>query len=135
MEITESALNNREDIQETLEKLSDAGAQIALDDFGTGYSNLTSISLLPIDYVKIDKSLVWSYCEGKNQFLNELIPMIHDEGKKIIAEGIETEEHIEVFRRWKGEYLQGYYYSKPLPGPEFIRFLQNFQPEECGIEG
>lgn len=128
LEITESALNNREEIQTTLERLSRAGFKIALDDFGTGYSNLTSISMLPIQYVKIDKSLVWSYSEGKNQFLNELVPMIHDEGKQIIAEGIETEEHIEMFRRWKGEFLQGYYFSKPLSGIEFLRYLQNTLP-------
>lgn len=128
LEITESALNNRGEIQTTLERLSRAGFKIALDDFGTGYSNLTSISMLPIQYVKIDKSLVWSYSEGKNQFLNELVPMIHDEGKQIIAEGIETEEHIEMFRRWKGEFLQGYYFSKPLSGIEFLRYLQNTLP-------
>ena len=82
-----------------------------------------SILELPIDYVKIDKSLVWSYGEGGNQFLDDLMPVIKNEGKKVIAEGIETEEHIEIFRRLQGDYLQGYYYSKPLNEENFIRFL------------
>ncbi len=124
LEITESALNDRDEIQHTLERLSEVGAEIALDDFGTGYSSLTSMLLLPIKYVKIDKSLVWSYSEGKNSFLNILIPMIQSEGKMIIAEGIENEEHIEILRRLKGDYLQGYHFSRPLPGPEFLRYLE-----------
>ena len=79
--------------------------------------------LMPIDFVKIDKSLLWSYASGDNEFLNELMPMIRGEGKKIIAEGIETEEHIEILRRMGGDFLQGYYYSKPLNEENFIRFL------------
>ena len=66
---------------------------------------------------------MWSYASGDNEFLNELMPMIRGEGKKIIAEGIETEEHIEILRRMGGDFLQGYYYSKPLYEENFIRFL------------
>ena len=100
--------------------------QVALDDFGTGCSTLLSILELPIDYVKIDKSLVWSYGEGGNQFLDDLMPVIKNEGKKVIAEGIETEEHIEIFRRLQGDYLQRYYYSKPLPEHEFVKYVREF---------
>lgn len=122
-EITESRLTDEKAVRETLTKLKENGAKIALDDFGTGYSNIVSIMLMPIDFVKIDKSLLWSYASGDNEFLNELMPMIRGEGKKIIAEGIETEEHIEILRRMGGDFLQGYYYSKPLNEENFIRFL------------
>ena len=123
-EITESQNTKQIQIIHTLSALQEEGAKIALDDFGTGYSNIASIMLLPIDFVKIDKSLLWSYAEGKNQFLNELMPMIKDENKKIIAEGIETEEHIAILKRMGGDFLQGYFYSKPLSEEKFIQFLQ-----------
>lgn len=129
-EITESKLTDNEQVRKTLQILKDAGAKIALDDFGTGYSNLSSIQELPIDFVKIDKSLVWSYSNGDNRFLTELLPMIKAEGKKIIAEGIETEEHIEILREMCGDFLQGYFYSKPLPEMQFIRFLKEFNQKQ-----
>ena len=129
-EITESELTNEKNVRNTLAKLKEAGAKIALDDFGTGFSNVTSITHLPIDYVKIDKSLVWSYARGENELLNELMPMIKAEGKMIIAEGIETDEHIERLERMCGDFLQGYYYSKPLPEDQFMRYLKTFNEVE-----
>ena len=127
IEITESVLmNSFEHNLKLINQMKELGCSIALDDFGTGCSTLLSILELPIDYVKIDKSLVWSYGEGGNQFLDDLMPVIKNEGKKVIAEGIETEEHIEIFRRLQGDYLQGYYYSKPLPEREFVNFVREF---------
>ena len=79
---------------------------------------------LPVDYVKIDKSLVWSYGRGENKYLDQLVPMIHAEGKRIISEGIETQEHIDIFKRLQGDFLQGYFYSKPLPEREFLQYLR-----------
>lgn len=124
LEITESGIMDKEEIRETLETLRSSGAKIALDDFGTGYSNVSSIVSLPVDYVKIDKSLVWSYGRGENKYLDQLVPMIHAEGKRIISEGIETQEHIDIFKRLQGDFLQGYFYSKPLPEREFLQYLR-----------
>lgn len=124
LEITESGIMDRDEIMNTLETLRSSGAKIALDDFGTGYSSMTSIVKLPVDFVKIDKSLVWSYGRGENHYLNQLVPMIHSEGKRIISEGIETQEHIDIFKQLGGDFLQGYYYSKPLPEQEFIQYLE-----------
>lgn len=126
LEITESEFRDPVEVEQTLRRLQKTGAKVALDDFGTGCATLLSILELPLDYVKIDKSLVWSYAEGDNQFLNDLMPMIKAEGIKVIAEGIETKEHIEIFRSLGGDFLQGYYYSKPLPEREFIRFVRKF---------
>lgn len=126
LEITESEFTDAEAVGRTLKRLKETGAKVALDDFGTGYSTLANILELPVDFVKIDKSLVWSFAEGKNQFLNQLMPMIKAEGKKIIAEGIETTEHIDIIKRLQGDFLQGYYYSKPLPEEQFMRFLKDF---------
>ena len=88
LEITESEFKDKDAVSRTLSRLKETGAKVALDDFGTGNSTLSNILELPVDFVKIDKSLVWSFAEGKNQFLNDLMPMIKAEGKKIIAEGI-----------------------------------------------
>lgn len=126
LEITESEFTDAAAVGRTLERIKETGAKVALDDFGTGFSTLSNILELPVDYVKIDKSLVWSFADGKNQFLNDLMPMIKAEGKKIIAEGIENEEHINIIKDLRGDFLQGYYYSKPLPEEQFVRFLKNF---------
>lgn len=126
VEITESEFQDSEAVERTLAKIRDAGMKVALDDFGTGCSTLLSILDMPVDYVKIDKSLVWSYGAGDNQFLDDLMPVIKAEGKRVIAEGIETEEHIDIFRRLSGDYLQGYYFSKPVPEREFVSFVKNF---------
>lgn len=124
LEITESGIMDREEIMRTLNELRSSGAKIALDDFGTGYSSMISILKLPVDFVKIDKSLVWSYGKGENQYLNQLVPMIHSEGKRIISEGIETQEHIDIFKQLGGDFLQGYFYSKPLSERDFIQYLK-----------
>lgn len=124
LEITESGIMDRDEIMNTLQVLRSSGAKIALDDFGTGYSSMTSIVNLPVDFVKIDKSLVWSYGKGENSYLNQLVPMIHSEGKRIISEGIETQEHIDIFNQLGGDFLQGYFYSKPLEEHDFIKYLK-----------
>ncbi|MCI8771229.1 MAG: EAL domain-containing protein [Lachnospiraceae bacterium] len=129
LEITESEFTDADAVGRTLRRLKETGAKVALDDFGTGYSTLSNILELPVDFVKIDKSLVWSFAEGKNQFLNDLMPMIKAEGKKIIAEGIETQEHIEIIKRLQGDFLQGYHYARPLPEKNFMRFLKEFNAE------
>lgn len=126
LEITESEFTDKDAVERTLKRLKKTGAKVALDDFGTGCSTLSNILELPVDFVKIDKSLVWSFAEGKNQFLNDLMPLIRAEGKKIIAEGIETQEHIDIIKRLQGNFLQGYYFSKPLPEEMFMKFLKNF---------
>lgn len=130
LEITESEFVDQKAVEETLHLLKETGAKVALDDFGTGFSTLSNILDLPIDYVKIDKSLIWSFAEGKNQFLNDLMPMLKAEGKKIVAEGIESTEHIDIIKKLQGDYLQGYYYSKPLPEAEVLRYLKRFNLSE-----
>lgn len=126
LEITETEFQDPDAVERTLAMLRKAGIKVALDDFGTGCSTLLSILELPLDYVKIDKSLVWSYDAGDNRFLDDLMPIIKAEGKKVIAEGIETEEHIELFRKLKGDFLQGYYFSKPIPEHQFVNYVRDF---------
>ncbi len=126
LEITESEFTDFDAVEKTLQSLKDTGAKVAMDDFGTGSSTLVNILELPVDFVKIDKSLVWSYARGENQFLMDLMPMIKAEGKKIIAEGIETQEHIDIIKGLQGDFLQGYFFSKPLKEKQFMRFVKEY---------
>ena len=93
------------------------GMDIALDDFGTGYSSLTAMKQLPVDFVKFDKSLIDEYLlPGKVTFLANLAAIVHDLGRQIVAEGVETEAQYQLARELGLDQIQGYYFAKPLPG-------------------
>ena len=127
LELTESTANdNNQAIWNNMHKLKEAGARLALDDYGTGYSNLVSIIELPFDYIKIDKSILWSYSKGENSILESVIPMMKKQGYKLVCEGVETEFQSQLLASMGCDYLQGYFYSKPLPKDEFVRFVKNF---------
>lgn len=127
LELTESTANeNNSAIWDNMHKLKEAGANLALDDYGTGYSNLVSIIQLPFDYIKIDKSILWSYSKGENSILESVIPMMKKQGYKLVCEGVETEFQSNLLASMGCDYLQGYFYSKPLPKEEFVKFVENF---------
>lgn len=122
LEITE-----REDIfdqnvfTENLEKLKQLGISLSLDDYGTGYSNIRRIVELPIEIVKMDKSFVDEYKNTKMQsIIKNTVTMLKEINKKIVVEGIETENSLEHFSNLKCDYVQGYYFSKPLDRITFI---------------
>ena len=111
---------------DNLNTLTDAGISFSLDDFGTGYSNMWRIASLPLHIVKLDKS--FTDVEENPRLLIVLqntIKMIKDMNMKIVVEGIETEKLVNQFSELQCEYIQGYYYSKPIPKQEFIAFIQN----------
>jgi len=92
--------------------------QLMMDDFGTGYSSLNMLSTIPVDFVKIDKSL-GSHC-GPNvaqPFLRDVIALVHDLGKKIVCEGVETRGEYENLEKLRCDYIQGYYFGRPQ-GPD-----------------
>jgi diguanylate cyclase (GGDEF)-like protein len=96
--------------------------RIALDDFGTGYSNLSYLKDLPIDVVKIDISFVRALKNGQpksKQLVKTIIDLAHSLGAKALAEGVETEEQAEILTQFGCDYLQGFYFEKPLPISEF----------------
>lgn len=105
------------------------GIEVALDDFGTGYSSITAISKLPVDYVKLDKSLIDDYLvEGRAAFLENLTAIVHDLGKKVVAEGVETEDQYQLARRIGIDQIQGYYFDRPLPPDQAIRVCYEERP-------
>lgn len=108
--------------QKKINTLKKMGLQIALDDFGTGFSSLSFLNKLRIDKIKIDKSFVDDLLksESSKRLVSSIISMSHILGLEVIAEGVETEEQLS-FLQSKGCYeIQGYYFSKPLPLPEFV---------------
>jgi len=115
IEITESVFF--EDKKETIKfmtKLKSLGHTIALDDFGTGYSSLNYLTYLPLDKLKLDKSLMDRFLDTHEEFISHVIDLAHCVDLKVVAEGIETKEQYEKLKQVKCDIIQGYYFSEPL---------------------
>ena len=126
-EITESAYTDNEAlIISTVQTLRTLGLRVEMDDFGTGYSSLGMISHLPLDALKLDMTFVRSaFSDGGDTRMIELIIDIAEYlGVPAIAEGVETREQVEALRVMGCDYVQGYYFSKPVPPEEFERFIE-----------
>ncbi len=128
LEITESAYTeDAEQVISTARELRGMGMgfRIEMDDFGTGYSSLGALSHLPIDVLKLDMSFVRSaFGESRDVRMIELIIDIADYlHVPVVAEGVETEEQYMVLKAMGCDYVQGYYFSRPVPPEDFDRFL------------
>ncbi|MCR5706611.1 MAG: EAL domain-containing protein [Acholeplasmatales bacterium] len=126
LEITESYdSSNRLAIEATIMRLKELGFVFSLDDYGTGYSNIERFSKLPISIVKIDKSLVdEAHTDSMKSVLNDTFKLIKDLKRETVVEGIEEKEQLEQFKALGATYIQGYYFSKPIPHNEFIDFIK-----------
>ncbi len=124
IELTESSiLENEESTLALLKKLRERGIKIALDDFGTGYNSLIDFIKIPFDHLKIDKIFIDGMTDDVNQMLIEtVIRFAHQIGKIVIAEGVEKKEQFDALKEMHCDYMQGYYFSRPLP-PEEINSL------------
>jgi diguanylate cyclase (GGDEF)-like protein/PAS domain S-box-containing protein len=126
IEITEGMLlKSDEVVNQRLLQYRDAGVQVAIDDFGTGYSSLAYLKEFHIDYLKIDKSFTLNLQSDSSQHtLSEaIIVMAHKLGLKVIAEGVETEQQLDLLREMKCDFAQGYFYSRPLSRDDFARLF------------
>lgn len=134
LEITETAaVISFSSLSRNINKFSKMGVSLSLDDYGTGYSNISYIYNLPFNYMKIDKSTLWSAVknpQAKTTLINT-VDMAKKLNIQIIVEGVETEEQIELLRSLKCDYFQGYYFSKPVPGNLFLNYIYNFALPEC----
>lgn len=112
-------------LQTKLNELHSNGFTISLDNFGTGFASVEYLINFPFDVVKLDKSLVWAYMSTKKYepILQHYMPMLHSLGTRIVAEGVETKEMVEALVRLGCDYLQGYYFSKPVPEEQFLQFI------------
>lgn len=129
LEITETAaVNTKDSLEKNMQDLLDYGTSFSLDDFGSGYSNLTYIVGMPLKIIKIDRSLTVEYDNSEKARIatDYSVKMIHDIGMEIVVEGIETEEQYANFKKLGVEYIQGYYFSRPLPGDRVLNYVQEW---------
>lgn len=127
LEITESAsLQAKKTMLDNMKCLMNCGVRFSLDDFGTGHSNLNYIVDMPVVIVKFDRDMTKAYFEnGKAKYvLDAAMHMIHGMNLEIVSEGIETEKQYATMEELGINYIQGYYFSKPLPEIEFFAFLE-----------
>ena len=128
-EITESiAASDYRILSDVIKRLKDDGFMFSMDDYGTGYSNVSAVFSLNLDVVKIDKSLLWNAEKDALGMiiLENTIRMIQQIQKKILVEGVETMSQIELLKYLRVDYLQGFYFSKPIPKDEFVKLISNF---------
>ncbi len=131
LEITETSYSDIGKIMDdNLKILSEQGYSFSLDDYGVGYSNIQRVSQLPLKIIKIDKSLVdnMNTTSGKS-IMNNTVRMMKDIKKELVIEGVETKEDFEELKKMGCDFIQGFYFSKPLPGKEFLEFLRKHNLE------
>lgn len=125
IEVTESLFSDQiEELVGILSKCQENGYKIELDDFGSGYSSLNTLSILPLDVVKMDMSLVKAITDFKSmRVFSACINLARSLGLKTVSEGVETKEQMWAIRELGGDVIQGYYYSKPLSEEDFEKYL------------
>lgn len=129
LEITESfAINDMQRVMDIITGLKKLGPRIALDDFGTGYSSLNYIKQLPLDIIKVDKTFIDDIIEDDyaQAFIKLIVDLSKTIGTKIVVEGVEHKEQFELLKSLGVDYIQGYYFGKPVPANIF---------EEKNLEG
>lgn len=127
LEITETAsIMAREILLENMKKLITYGFTFSLDDFGKGQSNLMYVVDMPVSIIKLDYDMSKAYfnTQKAKQVLKAVVNMSHSMGLQVVAEGIETFQEIEQITNEGIDYIQGFYYSKPLPMEEFLSFIE-----------
>ncbi|HUB51938.1 MAG TPA: EAL domain-containing protein [Terracidiphilus sp.] len=131
LEIVESLLmDSPEKARSVLERCRAMGINISIDDFGSGYSSLSYLHYFPIDTLKIDQSFIrtLSKDQGSKVLVKAIIGLAHNLGMKVIAEGVETADDAAFLRSHGCEYIQGYFFSKPLAFEAAAEFVQKWQP-------
>lgn len=136
IEITER-LFTREDVvtEAFFASMQQAGVQILMDDFGTGYSSLNYLAYIPVDVIKLDKSIIDAFLTRGdltsetvkgNDFVHNLVRLTHDLGKSIIAEGVEEKWQVDLLTHYGCDAIQGYYFSKPLEADDIAGYSPDF---------
>ena len=133
LEITENVLiQYNTNIEEKFIHLKNLGIHISIDDFGTGYSNLSILKNLPIDIIKLDISFLQDMLKSKKNttLIASVIVLGHSLGLKVIAEGVESEEHLRFLQHFECDYVQGYLFSPALSKKEFVSYLQSTKAKQ-----
>lgn len=126
IEITERVLlQDMNYMKNVVESLTEDGICFYLDDFGTGYSNISSALSLPFECVKLDRSLLEDLPGNHKSevFVKNMIETFRAMGQKVVAEGVERQEQVEILKSYGSDYIQGFYFGKPMPEDEFTAFI------------
>lgn len=129
LEITESAaINDSDSFVQTMQTLRNMGFTFSLDDYGTGYSNASHIFNLDFDIIKLDKSILWKADQKASAkiILRNTIQMIKEMNLKIVMEGVETDSQKQAVSNLGCDYIQGFYFSKPMEADRFIDYCKKF---------
>lgn len=132
LEITETALVEGDSfLIEQFNRLRARGVKIAIDDFGIGYSNLARLRSLPIDRLKIDRSLIAdiAHCGEAATISHTIVALAHGLGFAVVAEGVENALQTEVLRVMGADMLQGYLISRPMPEADFLGWVRQYNSE------
>lgn len=127
LEITETAsFSTKKTLLKNMEAMMDWGARFSLDDFGTGRSNLDYFVEMPVDIIKFDYKFTQGYFRNEkiHDVMKGVIEMMKRMGLYIVSEGVETQEQLDAMCRLGVDYIQGYYFSRPVPKNEFLAFLR-----------
>jgi EAL domain-containing protein (putative c-di-GMP-specific phosphodiesterase class I) len=126
IEITEDSLiKNEGSALRAIQLLRDFGIAISIDDFGTGYSSIGYLKKFKVDYIKIDRTFIKDIHENieDSTIVQSIILLAKGFSLKIVAEGVETQQQLEVLKKLKCHIIQGYLFSKPLPAHQFAKLL------------
>lgn len=132
LEITETTFENISQIMlENVNELIRLGYSFALDDYGIGYSSIQRVNHLPLKLIKIDKSMLDEVVSVNGRMILEhTVRMMQSIDKLLVAEGAETRDEVDMLELMDCDYIQGFYFSKPLPAEEFVRFLEEKNSRE-----
>ena len=134
LEITESVLMH--DSDETIKvfhEMKRIGVKLALDDFGTGYSTFEYMKELPLDIMKLDRSLIRDLIKSEKEqmIVSTIITIIHALGLEVVVEGVETQEQYDLLKEYGADYIQGFLFSKPLPAADFVAYYRSMDKQVC----
>lgn len=133
-EITETAfeqVKDYNDLSEIIVKLKSIGVKVSLDDFGEGYSSLRFFSTLHFDTIKFDREFFRNLKSRDIKVISSFVDTAHKLGMKVVAEGVESEAQLKIVKKIDFDYVQGYYYSKPLSVEDYFKFLNTHNQKRC----
>lgn len=131
-EVTESvSASSYELLSSRIDDLKKEGFLFSMDDYGTGYSNMKALASMNLDCIKIDKSILWEAEKSELGaiILDNIVRMIRQIQKDILVEGVETLSQIELLKKLGVDYLQGFYFSKPVPKDKFLEIVDKYNPK------
>ncbi len=135
LEITESVLvQDKDKMMSVVSKLREAGFEVWMDDFGSGYSSLIFLNDYTLDLIKLDMAFLRSFSKTSREIMKSTVDMAKHLGIRTLAEGVETKEHIKFLKEIGCDFMQGYYFAKPLSVPDMEVYQSTRKTQSETIE-